>query len=673
MNASNPQEVGTFGRSTTPEPTTTTHIASVLVANRGEIARRVFRTCRELGIRTVAVFSDADAGAPFVGEADVAVRLPGSAPSDTYLRGDLVIAAAVKAGADAVHPGYGFLSENAQFARDVEAAGLTWIGPTPHAIEAMGDKIHAKELMAEAGVPQLGRLEHDAITSFDLPVLVKASAGGGGRGMRIVRQLDELERTIEQASAEAASAFGDPTVFVEHYLEASRHVEVQVVGDTHGTVWVVGDRDCSIQRRHQKVVEEAPAPGLSDSVRAVLHDAARAAAQAVDYVGAGTVEFMVAPAGDGDDRVFFLEMNTRLQVEHPVTEEVFGLDLVALQLAVAEGRPLVGDVPPPSGHAVEVRLYAEDPSDDWQPQTGTLRTFDVPVGPGVRVDSGVESGSTVGIHYDAMIAKIVAHGPDRSTAVRRLDGVLRRSRIHGVTTNLDFLRAILTDADFAAARLRTTLLDDRLAAWTTPRMDAAQRRRAAVAAALAEATAASTGAAVLSRIPTAYRNVPSQPRTRTYEPDLTISYSSGLVLHDLDDVRVVEATATRVALDVGGVVETYAVAVGRGSVDVDGPHGSVDLVPVPVFVDPSDVVAEGSLLAPMPAAVVEVAVADGQDVRKGDVVVVLEAMKMQHTITAPTDGVVTQLSVTPGSQVESGAVLAVIDVSTGESPQGEKP
>jgi propionyl-CoA carboxylase alpha chain len=636
-------------------------ISRVLVANRGEIARRIFRTCRDLGIATVAVFSDADASAPFVREADVAVRLAGSAPSDTYLRGDLVIAAALTAGADAVHPGYGFLSENAQFARDVEEAGLTWIGPTPRAIEEMGDKIRAKELMLGAGVPQLGQLEPTAITAAELPVLVKASAGGGGRGMRIVRDLDDVHRTIEQASAEAASAFGDPTVFVERYLEASRHVEVQVMADAHGTVWVVGDRDCSIQRRHQKVVEEAPAPGLSDGVRSALHDAARAAARAVDYVGAGTVEFMVAPSHDGDDRIFFLEMNTRLQVEHPVTEEVFGLDLVALQIAVAEGRPLEGDVPAPTGHAVEVRLYAEDPADGWQPQTGTLRAFDVPDGPGVRVDSGVEAGSVVGIHYDAMIAKIVAHGPDRATAVRRLRDVLRRARIHGVTTNLDFLRAILADDAFVEARLRTTLLDDRLEAWTAPSLDAPRLRRAAVAAALAEAATATAGAAVLSRIPTAYRNVPSQPRTRTYEADLTVAYSAGPVVHDPDGVTVLDVTPTRVVLDVDGVVETYRVAVCAGAVDVDGPHGSVDLVPVPRFIDPSEVVAEGSLLAPMPAAVVEVAVTDGQDVRKGDVVVVLEAMKMQHTITAPADGVVTQLSVTPGSQVESGAVLAIIE------------
>nr|MCW2729159.1 acetyl/propionyl-CoA carboxylase subunit alpha [Aeromicrobium sp.] len=372
-----------------------------------------------------------------------------------------------------------------------------------------------------------------------------------------------------------------------------------------------------------------------------------------------------------DDRAFFLEMNTRLQVEHPVTEEVFGLDLVARQIAVAEGAALVGDVPAPSGHAVEVRLYAENPADDWQPQTGTVRTFDVPLGPGVRVDSGVEAGSVVGIRYDAMIAKIVAHGPDRTTAIRRLRDVLRRTRVHGLSTNLDFLRAILADDDFAAARLRTTLLDDRLEAWTAPHLDEPARRRLALAAALAEATTASTGAKVLSRIPTAYRNVPSQPRTRTYlstgstAEDLTVSYSAGLVQHDLDDVAVVDVSPRRVVLDVGGVTETYDVAVGIGWVDVDGPHGSIDLTPAPVFVDPADVVAEGSLLAPMPAAVVSVAVTDGQQVGKGDVIVVLEAMKMQHTITAPTDGVVTGLSVTAGTQVESGAVLARIDISTG--------
>ena len=641
-------------------------ITSVLVANRGEIARRVFRTCRELGLSTVAVFSDADASTPFVHEADLAVRLPGSSPTDTYLRGDLVIAAALKAGADAIHPGYGFLSENAQFARDVIAAGLIWIGPAPDTIDAMGDKLRAKELMSAAGVPILS-VDAATAAADDFPLLVKASAGGGGRGMRVVDDPAALAGELAAAGAEALSAFGDATVFVEPYLPTARHIEVQVMADTHGTCWIVGDRDCSIQRRHQKVVEEAPAPHVSDAVRTTLHDAARAAVKAVDYVGAGTIEFLVADAHLDAGKAFFLEMNTRLQVEHPVTEEVFAVDLVAAQIAVAEGGRLDRQPNGPGGHAIEVRLYAEDPADAWQPQTGTIRTFDVPAGPGIRVDSGVEAGSVVGIHYDAMLAKIVAHGDDRRQAIRALIGALRRTRLHGVATNVDLLIAILADEEFAAGRVHTALLDERLDAWSTPRTAGLALRKAALAAALAEASTATATARVLTRIPTAYRNVPSQPRTRGYEPDLTVSYSAGFVQHDLDDVSVVEATPNRVVLDADGIRETYAVTVGTGWVDVDGPHGSIDLTPAHVFVDPADAVVEGSLLAPMPAAVMSVAVADGQQVAKGDVVVVLEAMKMQHTITAPTDGIVTQLSVEAGAQVESGAVLAVIEVpSEGE-------
>ncbi|MEJ7634909.1 biotin carboxylase N-terminal domain-containing protein [Aeromicrobium sp.] len=650
-------------------------ITSILVANRGEIARRVFRTCRDLGIRTVAVHSDADAGAPFVADADLAVRLAGNAPSETYLRGDLVIAAALKAGADAIHPGYGFLSENAQFARDVAAAGLTWIGPAPETIDAMGSKIRAKELMSAGGVPILSvdvaAVTAEAGKNWIGPLLVKASAGGGGRGMRVVTDPADLEGELAAAGAEALSAFGDDTVFVEPYLPTARHIEVQVMADTHGTCWVVGDRDCSIQRRHQKVVEEAPAPAVSDPVRTILHDASRAAVKAVDYVGAGTVEFLVADAHTDSGKVYFLEMNTRLQVEHPVTECVTGTDLVALQIDVAEGRALDGEPPQPRGHAIEVRLYAEDPADDWQPQTGTVRTFELedarfvnPAAYGLRVDSGVESGSIVGIHYDAMLAKLIAHGPDRGTAIRQLSSGLRRLRLHGVTTNTDLLLGILADEEFAAARIHTALLYQRLADWTKPSLDERAVRASAVAAALAEATTATSKAKVLGRIPTAYRNVPSQPRTRTYEPDITVSYSAGLVQHDLADVTVVEASPTRVVLDDDGVTQAYAVSVGDGWVDVDGPQGSITLTPVPVFVDPADVIAEGSLLAPMPAAVISVAVKDGQQVAKGDVIVVLEAMKMQHTITAPTDGVVTQLSVTTGAQVESGAVLAIIEGET---------
>ncbi|TWV40856.1 ATP-grasp domain-containing protein, partial [Streptomyces misionensis] len=399
-------------------------IQTLLVANRGEIACRIFRTCADLGVRTVAVFSDADEHALHTRLADAAVRLPGAAPADTYLRGDLIVQAALSAGADAVHPGYGFLSEDPAFARAVLDAGLTWIGPSPEAIEAMASKTRAKRLM---GLEPLGE-----VTQGDLPVLVKAAAGGGGRGMRVVRRLDELPAALEGARAEAASAFGDGEVFVEPYIEHGRHIEVQILADSHGTVWPLGTRDCSLQRRHQKVVEEAPAPGLPERLANELRALAVRAARAVSYVGAGTVEFLVA-----DGRAHFLEMNTRLQVEHPVTEAVFGLDLVAEQLRIAEGRALEKDPPRPRGHAIEARLYAEDPARDWAPQTGTLHRLAVP--PGVRLDTGYTDGDTIGVHYDPMLAKVVAHAPTRAEAIRRLAGALEAAVLHGPVTNRDLL------------------------------------------------------------------------------------------------------------------------------------------------------------------------------------------------------------------------------------------
>ncbi|KHL10680.1 propionyl-CoA carboxylase alpha chain [Mumia flava] len=686
-------------------------IGTVLVANRGEIARRVFATCRALGIATVAVHSDADADAPFVRDADTSVRLPGAAPADTYLRADLVIAAARTAGADAIHPGYGFLSENASFAAAVRDAGLTWIGPSPDAIEAMGSKVRAKELMAAAGGPVGGMLDPADVTADDLPVVVKASSGGGGRGMRVVRDLADLPGALEQAGSEAASAFGDATVFVEHYLEHARHVEVQVVADEHGTCWVVGDRDCSLQRRHQKVVEEAPAPGLSDATRTALHDAARGIVKQVGYTGAGTVEFLVdqrhseerqsEKGGDAGARISFLEMNTRLQVEHPVTEAVTGLDLVALQIAVAEGRTLadaagVAEPPAPRGHAIEVRLYAEDPADDFAPQTGTVRAFEVPGvrarfgsldAYGLRLDSGVEAGTDVGIHYDAMLAKVVAWAPDRNAAIRMLRGALRRSRLHGVTTNLDLLDGILGAPAFAdPVSLSTLLLGDRLDDWAAPRIASESRVAYATAAALARAAAVAAQAPVLARIPAGYRNVASQPHTVTFgvdDDELTVAYVSERGrLRPADGGLVAETVAPdRVVLVRDGVATAYGVVrsgatAGAETVDVDGPAGSLSLQVVPRFVDPADQVAAGSLLAPMPAAVVSVAVEAGQRIAAGEVVVVLEAMKMQHTITAPTDGVVSELAATAGSQVESGAVLAVItepDTEPDTEPATDQP
>ncbi len=668
-------------------------ITRLLVANRGEIARRVFRTCRTLGIETVAVFSDADEDLPFVREADFAVRLPGNTPGETYLRGDLLVEAARKARADAVHPGYGFLSENAAFARQVIDAGLTWVGPNPDSIDSMGSKVEAKKLMEKAGVPVLGEISPAEVTEDDLPLLVKASAGGGGRGMRVVRSLDEVASQVELASNEAGSAFGDPTVFCEPYVEHGRHVEVQVVGDTHGSVVVLGERDCSIQRRHQKVVEETPAPGLSEETRTAMHDAARAAAHAIGYVGAGTVEFLLA-----GDRFYFLEMNTRLQVEHPVTELVTGHDLVAMQLSVAEGRPLdASDVPHPHGHAVEVRLYAEDPASDWQPQSGPLTSFDVPdvaaefenpAAWGIRLDSGFETGSEVGTHYDAMLAKVIAWAPTREEALRRLAGTLARARIHGLKTNRDLLVEVLRHPAVVGGDVSTDFferhdlgsLDGEQYGWGA--VVPAEVSAHAAALALAERAVARRG--VQRRIPVAWRNVPSQPQvtrfvrgyqdgTRALPEDdvvLEVEWHAGragyrfahqdLPALDATSIRAGRASEDRVVLEVNGVDTAFEVRVRGDKVDVDSVHGHVALTRLPRFVDPADQVATGSLFAPMPGSVVSVAVAPGESVTAGQPVLVLEAMKMQHTVSAPHEGVVTDLPVGVGDQVAAGAVLAVV-------------
>ncbi|MFD8703043.1 biotin carboxylase N-terminal domain-containing protein [Kitasatospora sp. NPDC059648] len=635
-------------------------ITNLLVANRGEIARRVFRTCRELGIATTAVHSDPDAGAPHVREADAAVRLPGAAPADTYLRGELIVRAALAAGADAVHPGYGFLSESAEFARAVLDAGLVWVGPPPAAIAAMGSKTAAKRLMAAAGVPVLGAL--DQPTEADLPVLVKAAAGGGGRGMRVVRDLADLPAEIEAARAEAAKAFGSDEVFCERYLPTGRHVEVQLLADAHGTVWAVGDRDCSLQRRHQKVVEEAPAPGLPADVRAELHAAAVNAARAIGYVGAGTAEFLLAE----DGRFFFLEMNTRLQVEHPVTEAVTGLDLVALQLAVAEGEELPSATPPPTaGHAIEARLYAEDPGRAWQPATGTLHGFGLAVehtefadGP-VRLDSGVESGSEITPHYDAMLAKVIVRAPTRAAAARRLADVLARARIHGPATNRELLVRALRHPAFLAGRLHTGFLTEHAAELTAADTEGAGR--AALAAALADA------AARRPALPSGWRNLPSQPQSKRYRAadgsESEVRYRltrAGLEADGHPEVELVGATADLVVLREGAVQRPYAVARYGDRVYVDTPTGSTALTVLPRFPDATARTDPGALLAPMPGTVLRTTAAAGDTVTAGQPLLVLEAMKMEHRVTAPADGILAELRVAPGEQVELGTLLAVV-------------
>ncbi|MFD9593453.1 acetyl/propionyl/methylcrotonyl-CoA carboxylase subunit alpha [Kitasatospora sp. NPDC059973] len=640
-------------------------IANLLVANRGEIARRVFRTCRSLGIATTAVYADPDADAPHTREADAAVRLPGAAPADTYLRGDLIVKAALAAGADAVHPGYGFLSESEEFAQAVLDAGLTWIGPPPAAIAAMGSKTAAKRLMAAAGVPVLEALT-DPVEA-DLPLLVKAAAGGGGRGMRVVHRLDELAPRLAEARAEAARSFGSDEVFCERYLPTGRHVEVQLLADTHGTVWAVGERDCSLQRRHQKVIEEAPAPGLDEEVRTALHAAAVAAARAIGYTGAGTAEFLLAP----DGRFHFLEMNTRLQVEHPVTECVTGLDLVALQLRVAEGEPLPAPAPPaPRGHAIEARLYAEDPARDWQPQTGTLHRLELPGttvefatadgDTGLRLDSGVAAGSVIGAHYDPMLAKVVAWAPTRAAAARRLADALTRARIHGPVTNRDLLVAALRHPAFLAGRVHTAFLAEHAAGLApAPGGDAA----AALAAALADAAERRVGSA----LPSGWRNLPSQPQSKRYAAADATVYEvryrfgrAGLVAEGHPGTTLVSATPTRVVLETDGVRSGYDIARHGDRVHLDTPAGATVLTALERFPDPAAQVDPGALLAPMPGTVARTAVAVGDTVTAGQPLLWLEAMKMEHRVTAPADGVLTELRAVPGQQVELGTLLAVV-------------
>ena len=643
----------------------------MLVANRGEIARRVFRTCRALGLGTVAIFSDPDTDAPHVRDADAAVRLPGAAPTDTYLRADLIIAAAKQAGADAIHPGYGFLSENAAFARAVIDAGLTWIGPPPDAIDAMGSKIESKRLMDDAGVPVLRELDPYAVIADDLPVLIKASAGGGGRGMRIVRDLADLAGEVEAARAEAAGAFGDPTVFCEPYLATGRHIEVQVMADQHGTVWAVGERECSIQRRHQKVIEEAPSPLVErvDGMRKELFEAARAAATTIGYTGAGTVEFLA----DEDGRFFFLEMNTRLQVEHPVTECTTGLDLVALQIAVADGTALDPEPPTARGYAIEARLYAEEPAAGWQPQSGTLSRFAVPdvavefglgaASSGVRLDSGVVDGTVVGIHYDPMLAKVISWAPSRTQAATALASVLARAHVHGVVTNRDLLVNVLRHPAFLAGETDTAFFDRHgLATLASPLADATTRELSALAGAMALDSADNSGRAVLRAVPSGWRNVPSQPHRIVFD-EHEIHYRrtrDGLSVDDFPGVTLIDARADHVVLDVDGVRRGFDVHIAGDDVYVDSPLGPVTLHRQPRFFDPAEQVAAGSLLAPMPGAVVRIAVCVGDPVTAGQPILWLEAMKMQHRIDAPSDGVVTELAVTEGQQIDVGAVLAVV-------------
>ena len=666
-----------------------TRIRKLLIANRGEIASRVIRSARALDIATVAVFSDADARAPFVAEADESVALPGSTAAETYLRPELIIDASTRTGADAVHPGYGFLSENADFAEACAAAGLTFVGPPPAAIRSMGSKTSAKQLMARAGVPVLpgiaigdgeqlpAGLADRAETEIGFPVLVKAAFGGGGRGMRVVATRSELTEAVAAARREAVGAFGNGTVFLERLVERPRHIEVQVFADTHGQVVHLFERECSIQRRYQKILEESPSPVVDDMLRAELGSAAIAAAKAIGYVGAGTVEFILDASGE----FFFLEVNTRLQVEHPVTELVSGLDLVALQLMVAEGKPLPDEAVQASlsGHAIEARLYAEDVAAGYLPATGSLLLFDVPSLPGVRIDTGVRTGGQVSVHYDPMLAKVIAHAPTREQAARLLARALAETRVLGVVTNRDLLVGILREQDFLDGHIDTGYLTRHDPAT----LMAGDERRLpvhALATALADQALRRGETSVLPGVPSGWRNVPNARQQAGYqvaERGFGVEYGirgpfvdAAVDGVELGPVLLHGCTAAEVDLQIDGVRRLVTVARAGDVRYADSALGATTLVEQPRFPETQQQATAGSLLAPMPGTVVRVEARLGDSVHARQVLVVLEAMKMEHSVRTPHEGTLAQLNVSAGQTVDMGTVLAVVENATGSPADG---
>jgi acetyl-CoA/propionyl-CoA carboxylase biotin carboxyl carrier protein len=653
----------------------------VLVANRGEIAVRVTRTLRALGIGSVAVYSDADEGARHVREADEAIRIGPAQAAESYLRADRILDAARQAGAQAVHPGYGFLSENAAFARACAEAGLVFIGPPPEAIAAMGDKIRAKQTVAAAGVPVVPGAGEPGMTDDDLiralggigfPLLVKPSAGGGGKGMRLVRSPSELPGALAAARREARAAFGDDTLLAERFIERPRHIEIQVLADAHGNVVHLGERECSIQRRHQKIIEEAPSPLLDGERRAAMGTAAVQAARSVGYTGAGTVEFIVS--GDRPDGFYFMEMNTRLQVEHPVTEMVTGLDLVELQIRVAAGQPLPLGQPDVrmSGHAVEARVYAEDPARGFLPTGGRVLALREPAAPHVRVDSGLAEGAMVTSTYDPMLAKVIAWGDDRGAALRRLDAALAETCTLGVTTNVAFLRTLLADPDVAAGRLDTGLAERHLARLTAQ----AVPDEVLAAAALAHSLALEPDgpAAGPWDIPDGWRPGDRAPiRLRLAcpprEPAEVRLWGRAATQAEVAVAGGQPVPARAVADDgtlqvwYGGVSRRYAYAWQDRQVLWLGRDGHAWMVREEAAAsarEGTSGVADGVVRSPMPGTVIAVDVAEGQPVRSGQPLLTVEAMKMEHTLTAPADGVVTDLTVKAGQQVSLDERLATI-------------
>ncbi|MES2481024.1 MAG: acetyl/propionyl/methylcrotonyl-CoA carboxylase subunit alpha [Pseudomonadota bacterium] len=654
----------------------------ILIANRGEIACRVAATARRMGIRTVAVYSDADEKARHVAACDEAVHIGASAPKESYLRWERIIEVAQATGAQAIHPGYGFLSENEAFARACAEAGLVFIGPPATAIQAMGLKAESKRLMAKAGVPLVPgyhgtdqapdflRGEADAI---GFPVLIKASAGGGGKGMRIVEKLEDFDAALASCKREAINSFGDDAVLIEKYVQRPRHIEIQVFGDTQGNCLWLFERDCSVQRRHQKVLEEAPAPGMPPAMRRQMGEAAVAAAKAVGYVGAGTVEFIVEQKPSGDMSFFFMEMNTRLQVEHPVTEAITGIDLVEWQLRVAAGQPLPlsQDQLRIEGHAIEARICAENPDNNFLPATGTLQVYRKPPctsfarGP-VRIDDGVREGDTISPFYDSMIAKLIVHGATRQEALARLDEALARTQIVGLATNVQFLRQVVRSRSFAQADLDTALIPREQAALFNQQPVPLPLAAAAVVAATLQGEQALAGADPFSRrdgwrphglatrrFEFAYGEQTAHAELR-YLHDGTLHLAVGEAAGPL----AFQVEGEQIDLHYAGLRERVTVHAQGETDHVFAARGAATIVSRDLLAHAGEGQAEGGrLTAPMPGKVISFAVKAGDTVRRGQPLAVMEAMKMEHTIAAPADGVVAELLYAPGDQVGDGAEL----------------
>ena len=634
----------------------------LLIANRGEISCRIIKTAHEMGISCVAVYTEADSNSPFVRMADEAVKL-----SDSYLNGKEIIEAAKHTGAQAIHPGYGFLSENAKFSRDVQKEGLIWVGPSSRVITSMGDKLKAKDIAEKAGVPTLPMTtDPKKANTIGYPILIKAAAGGGGKGMRIVEDKKDLKEAIAGAQREALTGFGDDRVFIERYVASSRHIEIQILGDSHGNVVHLGERECSIQRRHQKIIEESPSPRVDSEMRATMGEAAIKLAKKLKYESAGTVEFLV---DDKTGEFWFLEVNTRLQVEHPVTEEVTGKDLVYEQLRIARGEELGYSQEDISwkGSSIEARLYAEDPSKDFLPATGTLIAYENDTNIDARWDTGIEQGSVVGTDFDPMLAKVITKGKTRIDAANKLALALETMHIGGVTTNRDFLVASLRTKDFLDGKTTSDFIEK-----TNPQraviLEGSMLENALSAAALWIQGQNRESANILKDIPTGWRNsrLPRQKINFRYlEKDLEVTYKANrdgsFDVNDGTVARVIKWTFSGIDIEVNNSRFFSKVTRDSDNVVVHGPWGDVLFKILPRFTLPGSEAQAGGLIAPMPGKVVDLKVKTGSKVKKGDTLVILEAMKMEHQVKATEDGKITKVLIKKDDQLENGALLMVLD------------